>query len=470
MAPRNEVERSHVYHDAVADANKTGVQVVDVVATRITEDHLNDKSREAFPGGPRLVSACYGIDWGVISSINSNDMWHEYYGFGNSGHIIGVINALMTIGATVGAPFLSFADKWGRRSVNFAGCALTVIAAIIQAMAPNTGVLIFGRFVLGFGTALCTSSQYIAEVAPPHMRGRIVGVFGACFQVGSMAIIGIMAAISDWHSNWQWRTAFFIQALFPAFVCCTIFFLCPESPRYLMDESIETSAVGFRAVWDFRVFFTKALDQHPADAAPHQPRHGGTYFVFTLFGAYIIDIFRRRTLIFAGLISIVIAQTCVTITSWQFEEQDHPRHLAYLVLFWMFSFQVCSASFIATMHNLYPVELLSLPLRAKGMGLYVLFQNCASTVHNYGIAVGIDKLKYKIWAVYIVYNTLQIIAAYFWFPETSKLNLEEIDHIFETPGANPVKLSVKIADAKHAQYKLDRQAEQPVAYSSGVQV
>lgn len=48
MAPRNEVERSHVYHDAVADANKTGVQVVDVVATRITEDHLNDKSREAF--------------------------------------------------------------------------------------------------------------------------------------------------------------------------------------------------------------------------------------------------------------------------------------------------------------------------------------------------------------------------------------------------------------------------------------
>ncbi|CRK28037.1 hypothetical protein BN1708_018328, partial [Verticillium longisporum] len=43
---------------------------------------------------------------------------------------------------------------------------------------------------------------------------------------------------------------------------------------------------------------------------------------------------------------------------------------------------------------------------------------------------------------------------------TSKLNLEEIDHIFETPGANPVKLSVKIADAKHAQYKLDRQAEQ----------
>ncbi|CRK31937.1 hypothetical protein BN1708_018881, partial [Verticillium longisporum] len=159
---------------------------------------------------------------------------------------------------------------------------------------------------------------------------------------------------------------------------------------YQMDESIETSAVGFRAVWDFRVFFTKGAGYRTFILLVYsifQSWNGGgiiglylspaldtikintqqtqllinlgmvaTYFVFTLFGAYIIDIFRRRTLIFAGLISIVIAQTCVTITSWQFEEQDHPRHLAYLVLFWMFSFQVCSASFIATMHNLYPVE------------------------------------------------------------------------------------------------------------------
>lgn len=29
------------------------------------------------------------------------------------------------------------------------------------------------------------------------------------------------------------------------------------------------------------------------------------YFVFTLFGAYIIDIFRRRTLIFVGITLIV---------------------------------------------------------------------------------------------------------------------------------------------------------------------
>jgi MFS family permease len=114
----------------------------------------------------------YGIDWGVISSINSNLHWHEYFGFENSGSTLGVINALMTIGNFCGAPFLCFADKIGRRSVNFIGCFLTIVAALIQCFSPNVRLFMFGRFVLGFGTALCTSSQYIAEIAPPHIRGQ----------------------------------------------------------------------------------------------------------------------------------------------------------------------------------------------------------------------------------------------------------------------------------------------------------
>lgn len=96
---------------------------------------------------------------------------------------------------------------------------------------------------------------------------------------------------THWDNDWSWRGAYVIQAAFPAFVCATIFFLCPESPRYLImkghrekarkmismyftssddinhpfvdmmvaqiDESIENSAIGFRATWDFRIFFKR---------------------------------------------------------------------------------------------------------------------------------------------------------------------------------------------------------------------
>jgi hypothetical protein len=100
------------------------------------------------------------------------------------------------------------------------------------------------------------------------------------------------------------------------------------------------------------------------------------------------------------------------------------------------------------MHNLYPVEALSLPLRAKGMGLYSLIQGGASAVQTYGIGVGIGKVGYKILVVYIAYNTVQLILSYFIFPETSGLSLEEIASVFETPGVAPVKMSLDIQKAK----------------------
>src|SRR3954453_21922771 len=100
------------------------------------------------------------------------------------------------------------------------------------------------------------------------------------------------------------------------------------------------------------------------------------------------------------------------------------------------------------MHNLYPIEILSLPLRAKGMGLYSLIQGGAGAAQTYGIGVGIAKVGYKIWVVYIVYNTIQLVLSYFIFPETAGLSLEEIDTVFETPGVAPVKMSLDIQQAK----------------------
>lgn len=47
MAPRDEVDHSVVYHDDVAEANKIGVAVEDVTATRISEEDVMRKSAEA---------------------------------------------------------------------------------------------------------------------------------------------------------------------------------------------------------------------------------------------------------------------------------------------------------------------------------------------------------------------------------------------------------------------------------------
>lgn len=183
------------------------------------------------------------------------------------------------------------------------------------------------------------------------------------------------------------------------------------------------------------------------------------YFVFTGVGALIIDKFRRRTLIFAGLGTMILFQFAATITSWQFDVTGN-HAAAALTILWIYLYQTFSAMLIATMHNLYPVEILSLPLRAKGMGLYGLIQGGAGAVQTYGISVGIQKLGYKIWVVYIVYNCIQLVLSYFIFPETSGLSLEEIDAVFETPGVAPVKMSLDIQKAKKEMAEANRDEEQ----------
>ena len=139
----------------------------------------------------------YGVDWAVISGINAFDQWHDYFGFGTSGSTFGIITALMTIGNFCGSYFLALQDVYGRRAINFAGNAIVIVAGLMQGLATNLSVFMAGRFLLGFGSALMSSSQYMAEIAPLHMRGRLVGIFGACFQIGSVVFLAVMYAFQS---------------------------------------------------------------------------------------------------------------------------------------------------------------------------------------------------------------------------------------------------------------------------------
>lgn len=285
---------------------KSPEHVEEVALARLTEEDLWKLSQESLDvwswTGVRLglimfVQGCnqagYGIDWGVISGIDSLKAWHSYFGFGSSGSTYGLINALMSIGTVCGAPFMAFADVIGRRGINFVGNAIVIFAAILQGCAVNMHMFMAGRFFMGFGTALMSSSQYIGEVAPIHLRGRMVGFFGACFQVGSLVMLGAMIGLESLPGNKCWRIPLILEAVFPAIVCLTIYVLTPESPRWYimkgqrekarqviakyhttsgdvneriveiavaqMEESLENDRAGYKSFWDYRVFLTKTV-------------------------------------------------------------------------------------------------------------------------------------------------------------------------------------------------------------------
>ncbi|KAL5423337.1 hypothetical protein PMIN06_005816 [Paraphaeosphaeria minitans] len=526
-------------HDPAVHA-KADVHVEEVVVQRISEENLQKESAKALRfwsnTGLRIVlimfiqlcnQSGYGVDWAVIGGLNAFESWHTYFGFGTAGSTFATLNALMRIGTIAGSPFLALSDVIGRRGVMFVGNALTVLAALLQGLATGMPMFMTGRFILGFGSTLVASCspQYMAEIAPVHLRGRLVGIMGATFHIGSIIMDAALIGFSQMPGNKAWRIPLLLEAIFPAIVVVLIYFTIPESPRYLVkkgriqdaknviakyqttsqstdepivgmvvaqiEESLESTRTGFKQSWNFAVFFTKVVRYRllvlilysafqswngggivsyyltPAletigihDEIPQLGINLGlviTYTVFTLLGSFIIDFWKRRTLIFSGLVTIIAMQTCAIITSWRYNASPS-KATAGLTILWMFLFQCFSATFIATMHNLYPVEVLSLNLRSKGMGFYGLIQGACGVVEAYGISIGIEKVGYKIWVVYIAYNTVQLGLSYFIFPETAGLSLEEIDSIFETPGVQPVKMSLLIQKGKEEQAKMNREA------------
>ena len=87
------------------------------------------------------------------------------------------------------------------------------------------------------------------------------------------------------------------------------------------------------------------------------------------------------------------------------------------------------------------MECLENRTRAKGSGLNFLFLNVAMVVNTYGISVGIEKIGWKLYLVYIIWICVEMVAIYFFFVETAGKTLEELKEIFEAP--NPRNASLK---------------------------
>lgn len=65
------------------------------------------------------------------------------------------------------------------------------------------------------------------------------------------------------------------------------------------------------------------------------------------------------------------------------------------------------------LQTLYAVECLENRTRAKGSGLNFLFLNVAMVVNTYGISVGIEKIGWKLYLVYIGWICVELVIIYF---------------------------------------------------------
>lgn len=139
-----------------------------------------------------LGSICYGFDFSIATftigqptfytsmGLTTDPTDAELYNYSNE--IIGTILGLFAAGAFFGAIFAGwYCDAYGRKKLLVVAALINIVGGALQAGSVHVGMFIAARFVTGFAAAMFVSMVplYIAEVAPPAVRGLLVGQHGS---------------------------------------------------------------------------------------------------------------------------------------------------------------------------------------------------------------------------------------------------------------------------------------------------
>ncbi|WWD03393.1 hypothetical protein V865_001445 [Kwoniella europaea PYCC6329] len=206
----------------------------------VTAAPLNPWSKTSFQLYAILLVAALnatasGFDGSIFSSINAMDQYKKYFHHVETGKSTGIIFMIYTVGNMIGSLFTGpICDHFGRRVGMGVGSIIIGAAAIVLTAARNDSYLLGGRFMLGFGISIGTSSAptYALELAPPQWRARIVGFYNTFFYTGSILSTGVAYASNKASGELAFRLPLGLQ-LFPPFCILIGCFFIPESPRWL---------------------------------------------------------------------------------------------------------------------------------------------------------------------------------------------------------------------------------------------
>jgi SP family arabinose:H+ symporter-like MFS transporter len=193
-----------------------------------------------------LGGLLFGFDTAVIAGT-TGALTHV---FSLTPTTLGITVSSALWGTVLGAAFSgSLSDRFGRRGCLRGLALLYLISAMGCVVAWSWTSLLIFRVLSGLaiGGSSVISPTYIAEIAPPKLRGRLVGlfqfnvVFGILLAYFSNFCVGLLGL---GQADWRWK---FGVAAVPALFFLVALFKIPESPRWLVGKARLLEATGVLA-------------------------------------------------------------------------------------------------------------------------------------------------------------------------------------------------------------------------------
>ena len=432
--------------------------------------------RSTFVGA--LGGLLFGFDTAVISGTTAG-LTHAY---ALSHGQLGFTVAIALVGTVIGAATAgSLGQRYGSREMLRLTAILYVLSAIGCAFAPNWTFLLAARFLggLGIGGSSVLGPVYIAELAPPKLRGRLVGTFQINIVIGillaylSNYLIGLLNL-----GAMEWRLQLGIAAV-PAAIFFALLFGIPRSARWLttqdrLDEAREVlemmgSPNSEAELADIRESLHMERNQKQAslfESTGNRLRYGKPIFlaiaigafnqlsginailyylndifaaagfsrvsgnmqavaigamnlVATLVGMMLIDRVGRKMLLMIGAVGTAI---CLSIVAAIFATHQHLAVLVWALVAYIAFFAISQGAVVWV----YISEIFPTRVRGKGQSLgsgthWVL--NAALSWTFPIIAARSGAYPFIFFAAMMV---LQFIVVLLFFPETKQVSLEEL--------------------------------------------
>jgi sugar porter (SP) family MFS transporter len=193
-----------------------------------------------------LGGLLFGYDWVVIGG--AKPFFERYFGLQDAA-LSGWANSCALIGCLVGALVAgALSDRFGRKRLLAAAALIFAGTSLGNAFAQTFTVFVAWRICGGVAIGLASnlSPMYIAEVAPPAWRGRLVSLNQLTIVVGILLaqfvnwflVRDLPSGAADawiassWYGQSAWRWMFGLTAVPAALFCIGTAFI-PESPRWL---------------------------------------------------------------------------------------------------------------------------------------------------------------------------------------------------------------------------------------------
>ncbi|MGN7787263.1 sugar porter family MFS transporter [Niabella sp. 22666] len=244
----------------------------------------------------------------------------------------GVATATLAIGCIAGCIIAgSLSDRYGRKKSLMLSAAIFLLSSLAMAISHSSAAFIIARFFAGIGVGMASvlSPMYIAEIAPPSMRGRLVAINQMTVVIGIFVTNLVNYSLRNEGSEaWRWMVGL---GAIPSFLFLSGVLLLPESPHWLINRSKKEKAHAILSKIGGSLYATTTAESIRASLTQGASTGLSQLFDKTVLPAVIVGM---GLAIFQQLcgINVVFNYTATIFESVGFSQDDQLRQMVFIGL------------------------------------------------------------------------------------------------------------------------------------------